>query len=208
MPVMPSPSPSDVTRLLAQASEGDTGAMSSLFDVLYRELRRLAVSTMRAERRDHTLQPTALVHEAFLRLADERTPLAGRNHFFGVAAVAMRRILVEHARARHALKRGGYAPKVSLDGVDVAMATSPEDVDLDTLDRALTRLGELDPRQARIVELRYFAGLSVDETAGVVGLSTRTVKREWALSRAWLRREMARLEVGVDLAGGGPDPRR
>ena len=205
---MPSPSPSDVTRLLAQASEGDTGAMSSLFDVLYRELRRLAVSTMRAERRDHTLQPTALVHEAFLRLADERTPLAGRNHFFGVAAVAMRRILVEHARARHALKRGGYAPKVSLDGVDVAMATSPEDVDLDTLDRALTRLGELDPRQARIVELRYFAGLSVDETAGVVGLSTRTVKREWALSRAWLRREMARLEVGVDLAGGGPDPRR
>ena len=199
---MPSPSPSDVTRLLEQASAGDPGAMSSLFDVLYRELRRLAVSTMRAERRDHTLQPTALVHEAFLRLADERTPLAGRNHVFGIAAVAMRRSLVEHARARHALKRGGYAPKVSLDGIDVAMATSNEAVDLAALDRALTRLGELDPRQARIVELRYIAGLSVDETAGVVGLSTRTVKREWALSRAWLRREMARLEGSVGLGGG------
>jgi RNA polymerase sigma-70 factor, ECF subfamily len=205
---MSSPAPSDVTRLLEKASEGDTGAMASLFDVLYRELRRLAVSTMRAERRDHTLQPTALVHEAFMRLADERTPLAGRNHFFGVAAVAMRRILVEHARARHALKRGGHAPKISLDGIDVAMATLTEDVDLDALDRALTRLGELDPRQARIVELRYFAGLSVDETAGVVGLSTRTVKREWALSRAWLRREMARLEGGADLGGGRPEPWR
>ena len=196
--------PSEVTRLLEMASDGDPGAMSSLFDVLYRELRRLAVSTMRAERRDHTLQPTALVHEAYLRLADERTPLASRYHFFGVAAVAMRRILVEHARARHALKRGGYGPKVSLDGVDVAIAAEPGAVDLDALDQALTRLTTFDPRQGRIVELRYFAGLSVDETAEVVGLSPRTVKREWAMSRAWLRREMSRLAGDAGLPSGSP----
>ena len=109
--------------------------MASLFDVLFRELRRIAVSAMRAERRDHTLQPTALVHEAYLRLADESTPIAGRHHFFGVAAVAMRRILVEHARARHAQKRGGHTPRVSLDGVDVPMAALDDEVDLTALDR-------------------------------------------------------------------------
>ena len=192
-----STNPSDVTRLLEMASGGDADAMASLFDVLYRELRRLAVSSMRDERRDHTLQPTALVHEAFLRLADHGTPLAGRHHFFGVAAVAMRRILVEHARARHAQKRGGHASKISLEGLDVAMASLDSTIDLDVLDQALTRLTALDPRQARIVELRYFAGLSVDETADAVGISPRTVKREWAVSRAWLRREMARLADGA-----------
>ena len=195
------PVPAVVTRLLALASDGDAGAMASLFDVLYRELRRLAVSAMRSERRDHTLQPTALVHEAYVRLADERTPLAGRHHFFGVAAVAMRRILVEHARARHALKRGGHAAKVPLDGLDLAIEAVAQDLDLDVLDQALTRLAALDTRQARIVELRYFAGLTVEETAEVVGLSTRTVKREWALARAWLRREMARLSGDT---GGAP----
>lgn len=187
------PSPSDVTRLLAAASGGDGHAMSALFDVLYRELRRLAVAAMRLERRDHTLQPTALVHEAYVRLADERTPLESRQHFFGVAAIAMRRILVEHARARHAAKRGGHAPRVSIDDIDVAMPLADDAVDITALDAALTALAALDPRQARIVELRFFAGLTVEETAGVVGLSTRTVKREWQMSRAWLRREMARL---------------
>lgn len=184
--------PSDVTRLLALASSGDSGAMASLFDVLYRELRRLAISAMRSERRDHTLQPTALIHEAFLRLADDQTPVASRNHFFGVAAVAMRRILVEHARARHAAKRGGHAPRVSLDDVDPAMPAVLDEVDLTALDTALTQLAAIDQRQARIVELRFFAGLTVEETADVVGLSSRTVKREWQMSRAWLRREMSR----------------
>lgn len=184
--------PSDVTQLLALASDGDARAMSSLFDVLYRELRRLAVSAMRAERRDHTLQPTALVHEAYLRLADEQTPLTSRHHFFGVAAIAMRRILVEHARARHAAKRGGHAPRVALDDIEVAMPELDDAIDIVALDSALTSLAAIDPRQARIVELRFFAGMTVDETADAVGLSARTVKREWQMSRAWLRREMAR----------------
>ena len=184
----------DVTRLLARASDGDRDAMASLFDVLYRELRRLAVAAMRAERRDHTLQPTALVHEAFLRLADDAAPIESRHHFFGVAAIAMRRILVEHARARHAAKRGGHAPRVPLDEVDPAIPLVLDDIDIEALDAALTQLAALDARQARIVELRFFAGLTVEETADVVGLSARTVKREWQLSRAWLRREMARLD--------------
>ncbi|MCC6988039.1 MAG: sigma-70 family RNA polymerase sigma factor [Acidobacteria bacterium] len=188
------PTSTDVTRLLARASDGDRDAMASLFDVLYRELRRLAVAAMRAERRDHTLQPTALVHEAFLRLADDAAPIESRHHFFGVAAIAMRRILVEHARARHAAKRGGHAPRVPLDEVDPAIPLVLDDIDIEALDAALTQLAALDARQARIVELRFFAGLTVEETADVVGLSARTVKREWQLSRAWLRREMARLD--------------
>lgn len=185
--------PSDVTRLLNAASSGDAVAMSSLFDVLYRELRRLAVAAMRAERRDHTLQPTALVHEAFMRLADEHTSLQNRHHFFGVAAIAMRRILVEHARARHAAKRGGHAPRVAIDDVDVPAAEVADGLDIAALDDALTRLSAIDGRQARIVELRFFAGLTVEETAAVTGLSPRTVKRDWRMSRAWLRREMSRL---------------
>lgn len=188
----PVPPPTDVTGLLALASDGDREAMASLFDVLYRELRRLAVSTMRAERRDHTLQPTALVHEAFMRLANDKTPVQSRHHFFGIAAIAMRRILVEHARARHAAKRGGHAPRVSLDDIDLAMPAVLEDLDIAALDTALTQLALIDERQARIVELRFFAGLTVEETADVIGLSARTVKREWQMSRAWLRREMAR----------------
>jgi RNA polymerase sigma factor (TIGR02999 family) len=183
---------SDVTGLLERVSAGDRQAMATLFDRLYCELRRLAVATMRAERRDHTLQPTALVHEAYVRLAADTTPLSSRHHFFGVAAVAMRRILVEHARARHAAKRGGHAPRVSIDDVDVPMPIGLDDLDVAALDTALTRLAALDARQAHIVELRFFAGLTVEETAEVVGTSPRTVKREWQMSRAWLKREMAR----------------
>lgn len=185
------PGPSDVTRLLAAASDGDAGAMAGLFDVLYRELRRLAVMAMRAERREHTLQPTALVHEAYLRLADGQTPLAGRHHFFGIAAIAMRRILVEHARARHAAKRGGHAPRLSIDEVDVALPVAADAIDFEALDASLSRLAAIDQRQARIVELRFFAGLTVEETAEVAGVSPRTVKREWQMARAWLRRDMA-----------------
>jgi RNA polymerase sigma factor (TIGR02999 family) len=144
---------------------------------------------MRRERSSHTLQPTALVHEAFLRLVDEELHLENRAHFFGVAAQAMRQILVEHARARHALKRGGEAQKLSL---DEAMDQPEErEVDLMALDDALNDLARFDPRQARIVELRYFAGLTIEETARLLGISPAMVKREWNLARAWLHREIS-----------------
>lgn len=188
---MPGPPDRDVTRLLREASEGDEAALSRLFEVLYREIRRLAAAAMRSERGDHTLQPTALVHEAYLRLAHGQLSVASRPQFFGVAAIAMRRILVEHARARKAHKRGGVAPRVSIDDVDAPAAAGADPVDLELLDQALSRLSAIDDRQARIVELRYFAGLSVEETAAVVHVSARTVKREWQMARAWLRREMA-----------------
>ena len=182
------PTGRDVTRLLAAASAGDPGAVPSLFEALYRELRQLAASTMRSERRDHTLQPTGLVHEAYLRLSDEPMTLENRRHFFQAAAVAMRRILVEHARARTAQKRGGDARPLPLDGIDIAADSGLPPMDLSALDAALTDLAALDARQARIVELRYFAGLTVEEAAEVMALSPRTVKREWQMARAWLRR--------------------
>ncbi len=186
------PPPGAVTLLLARVGSGDSGAVSSLFDLLYRELRVLAISAMRSERGNHTLQPTALIHEAFMRLADNTSSIENRRHFFGIAATAMRRILVEHARARHAVKRGGHAPRVSLDDVAVAAPTALDPVDLEALDAALTQLATFDPRQARVVELRYFAGLTVEEAADVLDASPRTVKRDWQMARAWLRREMSR----------------
>ena len=166
----------------------------SVFALVYDELRKLAASALRHERSDHTLQPTALVHEAYLRLADEPTARwENRSHFMAVAARAMRRILVDHARKHKAVKRGSGAVRLSLDDLERA-ATSPSDaVDLVALDDALGRLANLDPRQARIVELRFFGGLSVEETAAVVDASARTVKRDWQLARAWLKREMTRL---------------
>ncbi len=186
------PPPGAVTQLLARVGSGDSGAVSSLFDLLYRELRVLAISAMRSERGNHTLQPTALIHEAFLRLADNTASIENRRHFFGIAATAMRRILVEHARARHAVKRGGHAPRVNIDDVAVAAPTALDPVDLEALDAALTQLATFDPRQARVVELRYFAGLTVEEAADVLDASPRTVKRDWQMARAWLRREMSR----------------
>jgi RNA polymerase sigma-70 factor (ECF subfamily) len=187
----------DVTQLLARASSGDQEAVSSLFVVVYDELRRMAVSVMRAERPDHTLQPTALVHEAYLRLADEPGSWSGnRAYFLAIASTAMRRILVEHARSHNAQKRGSGKPHLSLDDVDAPTPEGGEAVDFVMLDDALERLTAIDPRQGRIVELRFFGGLTVEETATVVGVSPRTVKREWQMSRAWLRREMARLEPG------------
>jgi len=184
----------EVTRLLERASAGDAAARATLFDVLYRELRRLAESVMRAERANHTLQPTALVHEAFLKLAGNEGRFESRAHFLGVAAGAMRRVLVDHARGRNAQKRGSGATLVTVNDLDDLPRPAPEDVDLVVLDDALSRLTALDSRQGQIVELRFFGGLSVEETAAVVGVSERTIKREWQTSRAWLRREIARID--------------
>jgi RNA polymerase sigma-70 factor (ECF subfamily) len=165
----------------------------SVFALVYDELRRLAASALRHERSDHTLQPTALVHEAYLRLAEQPTARwKDRNHFMAVAARAMRRILVDHARKHGAVKRGSGAVKHSLDDHERVADFTGDTVDLVALDDALARLANLDPRQARIVELRFFGGLSVEETAAIVGSSARTVKRDWQLARAWLKREIAR----------------
>ncbi|WP_448990285.1 sigma-70 family RNA polymerase sigma factor [Luteitalea sp.] len=179
-----------MSRLVAQSAAGDAAAAAELFPIVYEELRRLAASALRRERTDHTLQPTALVHEAFLRLAE--TPGASwenRAHFVAVAARVMRRVLVDHARGRNALKRGNGEIRVPLDDVDVAAVG--QDVDLVALDDALARLATLDERQARIVELRFFGGLSVPETAALIGASERTVKRDWQVARAWLTRELS-----------------
>lgn len=184
----------EVTRLLEQASAGDAAARATLFDVLYHELRRVAEAAMRAERANHTLQPTALVHEAFLRLAGDHGRFVSRAHFLGVAAGVMRRVLVDHARGRNAQKRGSGATLVAVEDFDDLPQPASAGLDLVVLDDALSRLTALDARQGQIVELRFFGGLSVEETAAVVGVSERTVKREWQISRAWLRREIARLE--------------
>jgi RNA polymerase sigma factor (TIGR02999 family) len=189
---MPDHDRQDVTRLLKAWSDGDQHALDDLLPVVYAEVRRLARSYLRRERSDHTLQPTALVHEAYLRLVDQRdVRWQNRAHFFGIAAQIMRRILVDHARMRHAGKRGNGLAPVALDD---AMQVAAPDADLDVvaLDEALETLAELDPRQARIVELRYFGGLSIEETGEIVNLSPATVKREWAAARAWLRRELER----------------
>ena len=144
---------------------------------------------MRREREDHTLEPTALVHEAYLRLVDQHdVQWANRGHFFAIAAQVMRRVLVDHARSHAAAKRGGHAERVTLTGA--AVGSDPRVVDVLWLHDALDRLAALDPRQARVVEMRYFAGLSVDEVAGVLGISPATVKREWATARLWLARAL------------------
>ncbi|HQW65972.1 MAG TPA: sigma-70 family RNA polymerase sigma factor [Gemmatimonadales bacterium] len=181
--------PTDVTTLLAAASGGSPDALSALLPVVYDELKRLAAGQLRLERDDHTLGATALVHEAFLRLTGGSAPTwENRAHFFGIAAQAMRRILVEHARRRNAQKRS-HKQHVTLDSqVDVADGAPSDEVV--AVDEALHRLAALDPRQAKVVELRYFVGLSIEESADVLGVSPATVKRDWALARAWLHREL------------------
>ena len=160
---------------------------NSLMPLVYDELRRIAAGYIRRERPGQTLQATALVNEAFVRLASERPrPFANRQHFVAIAALSMRQILVQRARARKAAKRGGAPDRVTLD--ENLVSTEPPDVDVLALDEALTRLAAFDPQQARIVELRYFGGLTVEETAEVVGISPATVKRQWAMARAWLKR--------------------
>jgi RNA polymerase sigma-70 factor, ECF subfamily len=184
------PSSAEVTRLLVELRSGNPEAEAKLIPLVYQHLHRLAASYMRGERPDHTLQTTALVNEAYLRLVPQKeTDWRDRAHFFGVAARLMRQILVEHARARHAGKRGGKVEKLSLDqALELSPARSRELIELDV---ALECLGRLDPQQARVVELRFFGGLTVEETAAVLGISPRTVKRDWAVARAWLHGELS-----------------
>jgi RNA polymerase sigma factor (TIGR02999 family) len=187
---MPAPN-DDVTRLLKAWSDGNQQALNDLMPVVYAEIRKLARSYLRRERPDHTLQPTALVNEAYLRLVDQRqVRWNNRAHFFGIAAQMMRRVLVDHARSRKAEKRGSGNVAVTFDEALEVAATQA--LDVVSLDSALETLAALDPRQARIVELRFFGGLTVEETAEVVALSPATIKREWAAARAWLRRELER----------------
>jgi RNA polymerase sigma-70 factor, ECF subfamily len=180
------PSQLEVTRLLVRLTDGDRGVLDELLPLIYGELRRLAAGYLRRERVGHTLQPTALVHEAYLRLVDQtQVRWQNRAHFLGVAAQMMRRILVDHARAREAGKRGGEFQKLSLDE-NVDASGGGRDLDLVALDDALERLAELDPQKSKIVELRFFGGLSVEETAEVLGVSAPTVKRQWRMAKAWL----------------------
>ena len=182
-------SPADVTRLLQAWSDGDAAALDELLPVVYRELHRQAQRYMRGQSPGHTLQATALVNEAYLRLAGtDPVDWKSRAHFFGVAAKAMRSILVDHARARRASKRGGGAEPVTLAAADEAGAKQVEVLELD---ETLQRLADLDPRKANLVELRWFGGLSIEEAAEVLDVSPATAKREWRTARAWLRRELA-----------------
>lgn len=181
----------DVTRLLAEAAEGKREALDALLPLVYDELHRQAAAYMRRERPGHTIQATALVHEAYLRLMKEpNTRWQNRAHFCAIAANSMRQILVERARARGRLKRAGDRQRVTLSDATVAAPSSSAEVDVELLDAALTRLSALDPPLARLVELRFFGGLSIEETAEVLGVSPATVKRHWATARAWLKREM------------------
>ena len=178
----------EVTQLLAQVSDGNPDAMDELMPVLYHELHKLARHHLGRERSDHTLQPTALVHEAYLRLAGQhRVHWQNRAHFFGIASQLMRRILVDYARSRHAGKRGGLAHKVPLDEVVVSDERANDLIDLD---EALSSLAVIDPQQSRIVELRFFGGLTIEQTAQSVGVSPATVKRDLNVAKAWLHREI------------------
>jgi len=179
----------NITHLLKEWSDGDERALDKLTPLVYEELRRQASRYLRRERRGHSLQTTALINEAFLRLIDARdVHWQDRAHFFAIAANLMRRVLVDHARRRDAEKRGGSALRLTLDeGLAVAKET---DVDLLAIDEALDRLAKIDPQQARVVELRFFSGLTVDETAVALGVSPKTVKRDWSVARAWLCREI------------------
>ena len=187
----------EVTQLLLRWRAGDEAALAALLPLVYEELRSLARRHLRHERGSHTLQRTALVHEAFLRIVDQKqVDWESRTQFYGIASQMMRRVLVDHARRRAAAKRGDGAPHVDLDAVlhdegEELPPTVPEaDIDFAAIDDALKRLEALDPQQGKLVELRFFGGLSIKETADVIGVSPATVKREWAIARAWLQREI------------------
>lgn len=187
------PPPQPVSTLLGKWRAGDQQALQVLIPLVYEELRRIARRHLRQERPDHTLQSTALVHEAYLRLTKQApAEVENRAHFLGVASQLMRQILVDHARRHRAAKRGGG---LKLELQDTMAAENARNVDLIALDHALTALGRLDPQQSRIVEMRFFGGLSIEDTAEVIGVSRTTVKREWATARAWLLREMSRKEA-------------
>lgn len=189
----------DVTRLLGKLQSGNEDAVAELVPLLYGELRRMAASYLSRERHNHTLQPTAVVHEAYLRLVDQKAvQWQNRQHFFGVAAQVMRRILVDYARGHKADKRGGAIPKVSLE--QAIVVSRERSADLLALDEALTRLAAFDPQQARIIELRFFGGLTVTETAEVLDISPATVKRDWNMAKSWLTRELRK-----ERKDGGPE---
>ncbi|HTS01586.1 MAG TPA: sigma-70 family RNA polymerase sigma factor [Thermoanaerobaculia bacterium] len=188
MPETPSPA-GEVTRLLRAWRQGDRGALESLIPLVYADLHRMAERRLRGERPGHTLQPTAIVNEAYLRLVGaEGQDWENRAHFFAAAARSMRRILVDHARTRQAKKRGGGGTRYLL---DTTIMVEPRAVDLIAVDDALEKLAALDPEQGRVVELRFFAGLTEDETAGALGVSPATVHRKWLSAKAYLHRELA-----------------
>jgi RNA polymerase sigma factor (TIGR02999 family) len=198
--------PGEVTRLLASWSGGDDEALARMVPMVYEDLRRMARRHLQREREGHTLQGTALVHEVYLRLAEKGPmPWASRAHFFCWASTMMRHILVDHARSRQAAKRGGGVEVLSLDALHEDRGTLPgvsahavdDGPDLIAIDQALRKLEQLDPQQGRVVELRYFCGLSVAETASALDISPATVKREWVTARAWLLRELGRMPAGA-----------
>ena len=185
----PSSSPHEITQLLAEWSEGNQSALDKLYPLVYNELRRLAHGYLRRERKGHTLQTTALINEAYLRLVDQKNVhWANRLHFFGISAQIMRRILIDHARLHAYAKRGGGAQKVSLD--EIAIVAVERASNLLLLDDALNRLAKIDPRRSHVVELRYFGGLNNEEIAGVLKISENTVTRDWNMARAWLYQEL------------------
>ena len=180
----------NITELLAGYTRGDKEVLDKLMPIVYEELRRQAARYLRREQAGHTLQTTALIHEAYVRLVDQRNvQWQNRAHFFGIAAQLMRRILVDHARTKKRVKRGGSDVRVSLADADVAV--KDPDLDVVALDEALQRLAALDEQQSRVVELRFFSGLTVEETAEVMGISKATVKRDWSMAKAWLHRELS-----------------
>lgn len=184
------PASDDITQVLSEYEAGSEEAMARLIPVVYAELRRLAEQFLHAERRDHTLQPTALVHEVFLKLSGQQNvEWRNRAHVFGVAALAMRRILTDYARSHVSKKRGGRRRKLTLQ--DAQDPHNSPDIDLLALDEALSELAEIDAQQCHIVEYRFFAGLTIEETAKVMGISPATIKREWSLARAWLHRAIS-----------------
>jgi len=180
-----------ITDLLNNWRQGDGAALDKLIPLVYQDLRRIAARQLRQERPNHTLQPTALVHEMFLKLVDQdRIQWQNRAQFFGIAAQLIRRVLVDYVRTRNAEKRGGGAVTIALD--DVAAEGGGREIDLIRLDEALQSLAATDEQQSRVVEIRFFGGLSIEETAEVLGISTSTVKRDWIAAKAWLYREMSR----------------
>jgi RNA polymerase sigma-70 factor (ECF subfamily) len=185
-------SPGEVTVLLLEWQKGDSQAASKLMPLVYSELRRLAGSRMRREKPGHTLEATGLVHEAYLKLLGQQNlSCESRAHFLGIASRLMRQVLVEHARKRQAVKRGGHQEKLLLED-SMLQVEANQGIEFVALDEALQRLEKLDPQQARIVELRFFGDLSVEETATVLGISPRTVKRDWSVARVWLHREIGK----------------
>jgi RNA polymerase sigma-70 factor (ECF subfamily) len=184
---MTTPASQNVTQMLIAWGEGDEGARDALIPLVYDQLRRIARHHLRGERAGHSLQTTALINEAYLKLVEQSVSWQSRAHFFGIAARLMRQILVDNARARQRLKRGGDRQQISLTAAEDQQETR---ADLLALDEALNTLGEVDPQRSLIVELRFFGGLTIEETAQVMGVSTPTVERGWRLARAWLRSEL------------------